>query len=301
MLQHLLDVGRDVVGVVTQPDRPQGRGRKIAFSPVKEIALQNNLPIAQPDKIKNNLNLQNWCRDLKADLAVVVAYGKILPPALLSIPRFGFINVHASLLPKYRGAAPIQWALLNGENETGVTIFRIVEQLDAGPVMAQAKIRIDESDDVEKLTDKIFFCGNRLLLEILSLIEKGDANERVQNEAAVTLAPALTKESGEIDWRKSAREIFNRIRALKTWPIAHTFRQGKRLNIYSGAINILDLAKPERVPGQIIEVVKPVGFIVATGAGDLLVEEVQIEGGKRMSAYNYLIGHDVKIGETLPN
>ena len=223
VLETLLKGNNEIVCVVTQPDRPKGRGQKLSFSPVKESALKHALPVEQPESVKNNKVFQSLIASLKPDLAVVVAYGKILPKELLAIPRYGFINLHASLLPKYRGAAPVQWALLKGEKESGITIFKIVEQLDAGPVIAQKKIKISEDDTAETLLKKIMAEGAKLLTAVLKAIAAGKADPVEQNEAAVTYAPQLTKESGEIDWKKSAREVHDRIRGLVPWPAAHTF------------------------------------------------------------------------------
>lgn len=301
ILKALLDEGREIVCVVTRPDRPKGRGQKVAFSPVKETALKNALPIEQPEKVKNNPVFRSLLESLKPDIGVVAAYGKILPKEILDVPKHGFINVHASLLPKYRGAAPIQWALLNGEKETGVTIFKLVETLDAGHILLQKKIRIEENDDAESLSKKLFAAGAELLSEALEKIEKGTAEFRPQDESEVTFAPALDRESGEIDWKKSAGEIRDRVRALVEWPVAHTFYRGKRLKILKGRLHVLDLVGGTKVPGSIVGVIKNEGFIVAAGRGNLLVLEVQPEAGKRMKAYDFIIGHDVKIGAILPN
>jgi methionyl-tRNA formyltransferase len=232
---------------------------------------------------------------------VVVAYGKILPQEILEIPKHGFINLHASLLPKYRGAAPIQWALLKGEKETGMTIFKLVAALDAGPVLAHQAVKIDEDDNAETLTRKLFETAGPLLAKALHEIETGKANYLPQNEAAATFAQALTKESGEIDWRKPSAEINDFIRALITWPTAHTFYRGKRLKILKARLEPLDISRQEKQPGMIIEIVKNEGILVATGQGNLLLLEVQLEGKKRIKAYDFVIGHDVKPGETLPS
>lgn len=301
VLRMLIKTKQDIVAVVTQPDRPRGRGQKISFSPVKEVALKAGLPIEQPAAVKNNPVFKAYLSSLKPDLGVVVAYGKILPREILDIPIHGFINVHASLLPKYRGAAPIQWALLKGEKETGVSIFKLVEALDAGPVLSHKAVKIEENDNSETLSKKLFAAARPLLVKTFHGIETGKAKSLPQNEAAATFAPTLTKESGEIDWRKSADEINDRIRALISWPTAHTFFRGKHLKIFSARLEPLDLASQEKQPGLIIEIVKNEGILVAAGRGNLLLLEVQLEGKKRMKAYDFVIGHDVKIGETLPS
>lgn len=297
ILEQLIADGYQIVLVVTQPDRPKGRGQKVTFPAVKEVALKHSLPIEQPEKVKNNPVFKTLLQSLKADLAIVVAYGKILPPELLNIPAHGFINVHASLLPKYRGAAPIQWALLNGEKESGVTIMQVAEQLDAGDLIAQAKVMITEQDDAITLAKKIFAVGGELLTQTLPQIADGKIKLVPQNEAEVSFASVLTKESGEIDWRKSAAEIHNRVRALVAWPSAQTLYHGKMLRILKSHV----VEEKKALPGTIVEIIKQVGFVVATGKGALLIVEVQPAGGKPMLAYDFAIGHKVKIGATLPN
>ena len=301
ILQSLANAGRKIICVVTQPDRKKGRGQKSAFPAVKEAALKNTLPIEQPETVKNNPAFIALVKSLKPDLGVVVAYGKILPKELIDIPKYGFINLHASLLPKYRGAAPIQWALLNGEKETGITLFKLVEALDAGPILAQKKVKIKEEDDAQSLSQKIFFEGEKLLIDALEKIEKGTVTYSPQNDADSTFAPTLTKESGELDWKKSAREIHDRIRALMACPTAHTFFKGKMLKLLRSKMHMVDLGKADAAAGTIVEVVKGDGFIVVTGAGHLQILEVQLEGGRRMGAYEFAIGHDLKRGETLPS
>jgi len=301
ILELLIRTKHEILCVVTQPDRPKGRGRKMTFPPVKELALKHSLPIEQPEKVKGNEIFISTLKSFKPDLIVVVAYGKILPKEILGIPKHDCINVHASLLPKYRGAAPIQWALLNGEKETGITIMKIKEQLDAGDIILQEKIKIKEGDDAISLSKKLFDRGGKLLLRAVEQVSSGTVEYKTQNEAGVTYAPSITKESGEIDWRKSATEIHNRIRAMLPWPVAHTFYKEKLLRIWKSGIHVIDLETKYKLPGTIVQVIKNIGFVVATGNGHLLICEVQPEGGKRMSAASFVNGHDVKIGETLPN
>lgn len=301
ILEALITAKHEILCVVTQPDRPRGRGQKVAFSPVKEIALKHALPLEQPEEVKDNPVFRTLLGSLKPEIAVVVAYGKILPKEILAIPEQGFINVHASLLPKYRGAAPIQWALLKGEKETGITIFKLTEALDAGPVILQKKIRIEDEDDAETLSEKLFREGGKLLPKALSQLEKGTAKYHAQKEADVAYAPSLTKESGEIDWKKSALEVRDRIRALVPWPAAHTFYRGKRLKILRSRPQMLDLKSEAGLPGAVVHILKPEGFIVAAGKGDLLILEVQPEAGKKMGAYDFAIGHGLKTGEVLPS
>ncbi len=301
MLEALLGAKHQILAVVTQPDRPRGRGQKISFSPVKEIALKHNLPIEQPEKVKDNKIFISYLKSLNPDIIVVVAYGRILPKEILGIPKYGCLNVHASLLPKYRGAAPIQWALLNGEEETGITIMKIDELLDTGDIILQEKVKIEENDDAITLFKKLFSLGGGLLLKVLEQIERGEAKYIPQKDAEATNAPAIAKESGEIDWRKSALQIHNRVRAMLPWPVAHTFYKEKLLRIWKSNIHVADLETKYKLPGTILHLVKNIGFIVATGKGHLLIREVQPAGKKRMGAHDFVIGHDVKIGETLPN
>ncbi|KPJ69003.1 hypothetical protein AMJ44_04870 [candidate division WOR-1 bacterium DG_54_3] len=301
ILKVLIEAKHEILCVVSQPDRPKGRGQKISFPPVKEWALKYALPIEQPEKIKGNQVFISLLESLNPEVIVVVAYGKILPKEILNIPKYGCINVHASLLPKYRGAAPVQWALLNGEKLTGVTIMKIDEFLDTGEVILQEKVRIEEEDNNATLSKKLFSLGGKLLLKALEQIERGKAKYTPQNEAEATQAPAITRESGEIDWRRSALEIHNRIRAMVPWPGAHTFYKEKLLKIWRSEIYVADLESKFKLPGTIVQMVKKVGFMVATGKGHLLINEVQPQGKKCMPAYDFAIGHDVKIGETLPN
>lgn len=301
ILRSLAEAGHEIVCVVTQPDRPRGRGQKLSFSPVKEEALRSDFPLEQPETLKDNKVFASLLSSLNPDIGVIVAYGKILPKMILDVPAHGLINVHASLLPKYRGAAPIQWALLAGEKETGITIFKLTESLDAGPMLAQAKVAIEDEDDARTLSDKLFRSAPSLLNEVLGKIEKGAAEYVEQKEEDVVYAPALEKESGEIDWRKKAFEINNRVRALTVWPGAHTFFRGKRLKVTKAKPVFFDLTKRNDPPGTILQVVKDEGMIVACGEGILLLSEVQPEGGKVMRAHDFAIGHDVKTGEILPS
>jgi methionyl-tRNA formyltransferase len=301
VLEALVAAGQEIACVVTQPDRPAGRGQKVDFSPVKRVALKHSFPLEQPERVRGNQEFALRLNSMAVDLGVVVAYGKILPKEVLGIPKYGFINLHASLLPKYRGAAPIQWALLAGEKESGLTVFQLVEALDAGPVMAQERIYISDEDDAVSLSKKMFSAAPDLLLRTIDKIAIGSAVPIAQKESEISFAPSLTKESGEINWHNSAGEIHNRVRALVEWPGAHTVFHGKRLKILKTRGGAFELKRPLLLPGMIVELVKEMGFIVATGEGDLLVLEVQLEGGRRMKASDFIIGHDVRINETLPS
>jgi methionyl-tRNA formyltransferase len=301
ILGDLIKTKHSILCVLTQPDRPKGRGQRIFFPPVKDVAIKHGLSLEQPEKIKGNAELVALIKSLQPDIIIVVAYGKILPKEILDIPPYGCINVHASLLPKYRGAAPIQWALLKGEKETGITIMKLDELLDTGDIILQKKVKIGEDDTTQTLSERLFSEGGELLSKALKQIEAGEVQYIKQDDAQATNAPAITKESGEIDWRKSAGQIHDRIRAMIPWPVAHTFYKEKLLKIWRSEVHVLDLEGKPQQPGTIVEIVKSVGFIVATGRGHLLIREVQGSGKKRMGAYEFSIGHDVKTGETLPN
>ncbi|MBI5699073.1 methionyl-tRNA formyltransferase [Candidatus Saganbacteria bacterium] len=295
LLQALIDAEEQIVLAVTQPDRPKGRHLHTSSSPVKELAEKYRIPVETPEKVKDQIFIDR-IRSLNPDLIVVAAYGKILPKDLLTIPKYGAINVHASLLPKYRGAAPIQWAVLKGESETGVTVMQVSETLDTGDIILQDKVAIDPEDTAETLLDKVFEVGAQTLLRAIDQIKKGTEKKVPQKEADATYAPLITKESGEIDWKRSATEINNRVRALIPWPTAHTFYKGKMLKILK--------AEPAPVPGkfkpgEVIDIKDD--FIVACGVGSLLLKEVQLEGGKKMTGEQFLRGHRLAIGEMLPS
>ncbi len=300
ILKTLIESNHEIACVITQPDRPKGRGKKIVFSAVKEIALQNDLAIEQPEKVKNNPVLASLIKSLSPDIIVVVAYGQILPKEIIEIPKYKTINLHASLLPKYRGAAPVQWALLNGEKETGITIMRINEQLDAGDIINQAKVKIELDDNTETMLAKLFEKGKDLLLLTLRQIEEAKVHYLKQDNSQATLAPSITKESAEIDWKKSAQDIHNRVRAMVPWPVVHTFCQEKLLKIWKTALT-KDCETIHKVPGEILEIVKQKGFVIATGKGALLVLEVQLEGKKRMSAHDFIVGKRLIIGDKIPS
>jgi methionyl-tRNA formyltransferase len=296
-LKALIEAKENIVAVITQPDRPKGRGLKLAPSPVKEIALHYNIAVHQPEKIKDQETI-DLIKNLKPDLIVVVAYGKILPKEMIDMPKYGTINVHASLLPEYRGAAPIQWALMNGEKTTGITIMKVIEALDAGDIIIQRSLAIEDEDNTLTLSDKLFKLGSKLLVEAVSQVKNGKILLIKQDEKQVSFAPSLEKEMGVIDWKKSARDIFNQIRACNPWPVAYTYLNGKMFRIFSAE---LGLADKNDGPGTIVDLVKEKGFIVASGDGTLLIKEVQIEAGKKMNAWDLVNGRKIKIGDVLPN
>jgi len=293
-LKSLLEGPDEVVAVVTQPDRKKGRGQRVAFSPVKEEALLNGtreIVLFQPERVREE-TFQGNLRDLRPDLFVVAAYGQILPKLLLEIPRYGAVNVHASLLPKYRGAAPIAWAILKGERVTGVTIMRMDEGMDTGDILSQGEIPMEDEETAETLHDKLASLGAPLLLETVSRMKRGEVTPIRQDSSRVTYAPPLKKEDGRIDWRREAIEIDRQVRAFSPWPGAYTLLGGQFLKIFRGKVR-------ERKAGENAQRVLWAGtdFIeVGTGKDSFLIEEVQLEGKRRMSIREFLTGHSIPVG-----
>ena len=292
-LQQLLDSPHTVTGVITQPDRPHGRGQKVTYAPVKTLALERGIPVFQPDRLKPPevaATLRGW----QPDVGIVAAYGRIIPEHLLTIPRFGMINVHASLLPKYRGAAPVHRAVMTGDPETGVTIMRVVKELDAGPMFEKATRPIgpDETSDVveEALAD----IGAGLLIRVLDQIAQGSAHAEPQNDANATYAPRLTKEEGLIDWSTPSLAIHNRVRGLYPWPHAYTFLNGARLIVRRSHPEV---TLTEMTPGTIVRITGD-AIHVATGNGEqLAIVEVQPEGRRPMAVRDFAAGHRVAAGD----
>ena len=284
-LQRLATGGHSIVGVVTQPDRPSGRGQRLRRSPVKEHAERLGVPILQPDRARSPDFLEQL-RALAPDLAVVVAYGQILPAAVISVPPLGCINAHASLLPHLRGAAPIQRAILAGDRETGVTIMRINERMDAGDVLCARAIAIDPDDDTGTLGDKLSALAAELLVEAVELIARGAARWRPQDEAAVTYAPLVRRDETRIDWTLPAVDIERRIRAFRPDPAAFTIHDGARLKILAAAVAA---SVPDSRPGS-IDSDAAQGVRVACGDGSLFLSVVQPEGGRAIPARDYFRG-----------
>ncbi|HEV8347175.1 MAG TPA: methionyl-tRNA formyltransferase [Vicinamibacterales bacterium] len=295
-LDALLASRHRLVGAVTQPDRPRGRGHKTSDAPVKSRALAAGLPILQPDRLKDPAFLDALAA-FNADLGVVAAYGRILTDAVLATPRLGLINVHASLLPRYRGAAPVHRAVIAGERETGVTIMRVVKALDAGPMLATARCPIgpeETSEDVERDLARI---GAALLVASMDELALGRATETPQDEAAATYAPRLTKDDGAIDWKWPADRIHNLIRGLHPWPHAYTFLRGARLIVRSSICHESDMSDSLQVePGTIVEAAGD-RLIVATGNGALHIREIQAEGKRPMTVRDFLPGHRLARGD----
>ena len=290
-LRTLFEGFDEVIAVVTQPDREKGRGRKVLFSPVKELALQHGLKPFQPEKAKEEA-FQEALKILQPDLIVVVAYGQILPKSILKIPKYGAVNVHASLLPKYRGAAPIAWTILKGEKVTGVTTMVMDEGMDTGDILLQAEIPIGDEETCESLHDRLAPFGARLLRETLEKMKSGNIRSLPQDHSKATYAPPLKKEDGHIVWKKEAKEIDRQVRGFNPWPGAFTQWGDQLLKIYKGEIK-------ERTPTGKTGAVVWVGsdFIeVETGKDSYLIKEVQLEGRKRMTIRDFLSGHPVSVG-----
>jgi methionyl-tRNA formyltransferase len=287
-LQALLDGEDTVVGVCTQPDQPAGRGMALRPSPIKVCALEHQVPVFQPPKLRRVPEVLEQLTSWQPDLIVIAAYGKILPTTLLDFPPHGCINVHASLLPKYRGAAPIQWAIADGETETGITIMQVSQQMDAGDILLQKATPITKSETGGSLHDKLAVLGAEALREALSLFKQGKLIAQPQDEAQVTYAALIKKEDGRIDWSQDAQSIERRIRAFHPWPSAYTTLQGKLLKVYSARV-VQSPASPA-APGTVLAAA-PDQLLIATGSGALALEEVQLAGKKRLPITAFLKGH----------
>jgi len=285
-LERLYNDGHEIAGVFTQADKPRNRGMKLSFSPVKELALAHGTPVFQPDTLKDGV-AANIIRELNCDLLALVAYGKILTKEIIELPPYGSINIHGSILPKYRGAAPIQHAILNGDTETGVTSQYIFEEMDAGDIILTKKTTIGEDETSGELFDRLCILGAELLSETVEAIEKGTARRTPQNPDKVTYAPKLTREMSPIDWTKKALEIKNKVRGLSPWPAATMELDGKTLKVFSVDINDKQTNTPH---GSIIYTGKE-GIEIACADGSVIIREVQAPGGKRMSAADYLRGN----------
>lgn len=286
----------DVVGVVTQPDRPKGRGKKIMESPVKIFAKEHNIPILQPEKVKAPESMEALKR-LQPDLIVVAAFGQFLPESILTLPKYGCINVHASLLPKYRGAAPIHYAILQGEKETGVTIMEMAKGMDTGDMLKSVTVPIEPEMTQGELHDVLKEKGAQLLVEVIDDIAEGHINPVKQNESAVTFASLITREMEKLNWEKSAEELHNQIRAFNPWPGSYTnLPNGKILKIWRS--QVVQGAWPVKRPGTIVEADKH-NLIVVTGKGFLQLTEVQPEGKNHMAANVFINGKHIALDDVL--
>ena len=289
-LRRLVEDGHEVCGVFTQPDKPKNRGHKLTFSPVKEYALTQNLPVYQPVKVRDG-EAMSLVETLAPELIVVAAYGKILPEDILDYPKYGSINVHSSLLPKYRGAAPINWAILDGEAETGVSIMYMAKELDAGDVILQKTTTIGEDEDALALTLRLAELGAEALSETVTALQAGTALRTPQDESRMSYASMLSKDMSPIDWSRPARAIACQVRGLIPWPCASTELAGQRFKVYRTAPG----GQTQAVPGTVLSAGKN-GLEVACGDGkSLYITELQAEGGKRMAASAYLLGHPIQL------
>lgn len=295
-LKAIIEAGHEVVAVVTQPDKPKGRSGALSFSPVKEEALKHNLEVLQPERARDEAFVQKLAT-YKADVFVVVAFGQILPESILNMPPLGCVNVHASLLPKYRGASPIQWAVIDGCQESGVTTMMMDKGIDTGDILLVEKVKLDPKETGGSLFDRLSVVGANLLVKTLDGLEKGIITPIKQNESESTHVSMLSKAFGKIDFSKDAASIERLIRGLNPWPSAFTYINGKMLKIWDADV-VPQEDYPSGVPGQIVCVDKS-DFIVATGKDCLKLNEVQLEGKKRMDCGSFLRGNSIELNSLL--
>jgi len=296
-LQQLLASRHAVTGVVTQPDRPRGRGQRVSESPVKTLAVARGLPLLQPDRLRDPA-VAEALRAWQPDLGVVAAYGKLIPESILALPPHGMINVHASLLPKYRGAAPVQRAVIDGETETGVTIMRMEKMLDAGPMLAKARRPIGPDETADVIERDLAVLGAGLLVAVVDRLEAGDVEQELQDFMVCSYAPKVTKEEGLIDWTLPASYIHNRVRGLYPWPHAYTYLDGVRLIVLKTRV---EEAPTDAQPGTVVDVTGDAIHVATGHEGRLALERVQLEGGRPMAVRDFLAGHRVTRGMALTN
>ena len=289
-LNQILSDGFEVVGVYTQPDRPKGRGMKMVFSPVKELAIKHGIPVYQPDTFKDEAAVAQL-RALQPDVVAVVAYGRILPQRVLDIPSKGCVNIHASILPQYRGSAPYQWAVLDGLKETGVTAQHMVLKMDAGDVIDVAKTPIGENETAGELLDRLAVLGADLLSRTLGRFAEGEVRGIPQDEEKVSFAPMLDKSMCPIDWNKTAQQVHDKVRGLHPWPVATTEIQGTKFKIHQ---TVLTGESTDAKPGTVLGLSKT-GLRVACADEVIEIRSLQAEGGKRMAAPDYFRGHPLEI------
>ena len=286
-LKKIVADGFEVVGVYTQPDRPKDRGMKLAFSPVKEVALEVGIPVFQPENFRADSDVE-VLRSLKPDVIAVVAYGRILSQRVLDIPPLGCINIHASILPSYRGSAPYQWAVLDGLTETGVTAMYLCREMDAGDIIDISKTPIGENETAGELLDRLAVLGADLLSRTLFAIKTGETHRTPQDSSKATYAPMLDKGMCPIDFSKTAQQVHNQVRGLHPWPVATMELQGKRFKVHQTVV-----VDGNGAPGQIIGLTKT-GLVIACGSGAVEIRSLQAEGGKRMNAPDYFRGHPLE-------
>ena len=292
-IDSLIDAGHEIAAVFSQPDKPKGRGYSLTPPPVKVKAMEHNIPVYQPKSMRDGEALKIF-REIKPDVGVVIAYGKILPQEILDAPKYGCINVHASLLPKYRGAAPIQWSVIDGESKTGVTTMQMDAGLDTGDMLLRSETDIAPDETAGDLHDRLSAMGAELIVKTLDALTKGELKPEKQDDSLTCYAKMLTKELCAVDWSRSAQEIHNQIRGLSPWPVATAVLEGKKLRLHRSAVSSLDV--PEASCGEII-LLEP--FTVKCGSGAIELLEIQAEGKKRMLSADYLRGHKIELGTIL--
>lgn len=295
-LEEIIKAGHEVTAVVTQPDKPKGRGKEMQISAVKACALSHGLPVFQPQKIKTPEAVEQL-RAYEADIFVVAAFGQILSKEILDMPKYGCVNIHASLLPKYRGAAPIQWAVIDGEEETGVTIQQMNEGVDTGDILSQEVVKLDAKETGASLFDKLAVCGAELIVKTLTEIEKGSITPVKQDDSKSTHAKMLSKDMGKLNFSQEAVVLERKIRGLNSWPSAYTYFKGKTLKIWDA--DVVD-TKTSGECGSVCEVSKD-SFCIETAKGCLRINEVQLEGKKRMEVSAFLLGYPIEKGMVFPN
>lgn len=291
-LDALCKAGHEIVAVVTQPDKPKGRSDKLLFSPVKEYAVKAGIPVLQPVRIKRPESVAEL-KNYPADVFVVAAFGQILSKEILDMPKYGCLNIHASLLPKYRGSSPIQWAVINGEEKSGVTIQQMNEGVDTGDILYQKEMMLDAKETGESLFDKLAVLGAEAIVETLSLLEQGKLVPVPQDEALATHTVMLDKTMGRMDFSKSAAELERLVRGLNSWPSAYTFFEGKQLKVWEA--DVVEDGNADGADGEIVAVGKD-SFDVKCAQGSLRIRSLQLEGKKRMSTHDFLLGNAVKKG-----
>lgn len=290
-LKKLIDKKYDIAAVFTQPDKPRDRGMKLSYSPVKELALENNIPVYQPTKLRDGTATE-LIKSLDPDILVVVAYGRILPDDMLEVPKYGAINVHASLLPKYRGAAPIQWAVLNGDKITGVTTMYLASEMDTGDIIYTAETEIGEFETSGELFDRLMIMGAELLARTLRDIEAGTAPRTPQDHSKASYVKMLDKSLSPIEWAKTPREVIKQIYGLQPWPVATAELDGKVFKINSAEYT---QNKTDKAPGSVVSAGKKGIEIACLDGETVLITELQAAGKKRMKASDYLLGHPIKV------
>ena len=297
-LRRLLNEEHQIQLLVTRPDRPKGRGRKVAPPPTKELAMSQGIPVEQPTDLRSP-DFYDRLKSLRPEIIVVVAYGKILPQELLDLPPYGGINLHASLLPKYRGASPVNWAIINGERETGVTTIKMNAEMDAGDILLARKVSIGPMETAEGLEERLSLIGAELLSETLARLQEGRLTPRPQDPSQATFAPRLKKEDGRIDWRNGATQVFNTIRGLVPWPGAYSTFRGKKVIFWRAELFSLPAGKelPVGVPGEIVFLEKKRMVVQCGDGAHLLVTELQPESRRRMGAVDFVNGYRVNPGE----